>query len=987
MKRIAAALATLTFALVGSPALGAQIGFDDRNGQDATELLASGSDFDDLRALVTNLGHTIVPLSSFDAASLAAANIQALYLSQTYTQSGGGYSGAEVAAIQAFVAGGGGLVLYADGGAGFEAASMNSLASAFGVSFAAAATELTGHEVLLFNAHPVTAGLGSTPGTGLCVASQRVLAIGPPASDLTTLGAPVTPQDDALAAVTGAGGAGNVVLLSDKTGFKDVGAGASNVDINCGGDAALAGNIVNFVVPIPEPGTFALVGLGLAAIAARRFRRSRVPSLVLAAGVIGVALGAPQEASAICTGAAAQCAMGDFADPFEEPTLLGLPTTERCLEDSDGVTRCKITAGSLVALADDRFLYWNALEGTEDVEVTLIAEFGYVTAEDQSRLLTLGPADAPTWAHPSPVGGGAVANPGGIGPCNGTTNGGADASLFCSDQKMLADGRVLAAGGTDYYNDTCIDWESLEPNPLPFTPGGTELEGIKNARIFDPATNTWTQTASMEFGRWYPAAVTLPDGDVFIASGVTRLVKPVYPDDPTQSGRNVVQTETYDTSCGTWSNNGSLAERSLPLFPRMHLLPNGHVYFNAGGQAFNPFGQGYDQTLWNIVGSYDPITKTWTDHAFAGFPLQLTALGLSSIATDLNPTNPSGPSPLLTSLVGNVISDPTAVPNALVDALGSYLGMDLTDPNVLISVLGAGFRGSTWSVMLPLRPNALGLYTEARFLTAGGIQSAIVNPSPGAYVATALSRVDTMDLSGAVPRYSSKVTGSLHAPRWYGYGTLLPNGQVLATSGADRDEVWNPGSEIPVLVAELFDPATNTWSQVDTQNRDRTYHNSASLMRDGRVLVGGHAPITNSYMAHMTYPGGITAANEGRDPSFEIYRPWYVFRNDRPVITAAPAQITHNVPFSLTVTGASSLHSIVLMKRTATTHLVDGDQRAVELRVLSTLLNTRTVAVPGPTVLPPGKYVLYANINTPDGVVPSKGVAVTVGAGVVGACQ
>jgi hypothetical protein len=39
-------------------------------------------------------------------------------------------------------------------------------------------------------------------------------------------------------------------------------------------------------------------------------------------------------------------------------------------------------------------------------------------------------------------------------------------------------------------------------------------------------------------------------------------------------------------------------------------------------------------------------------------------------------------------------------------------------------------------------------------------------------------------------------------------------------------------------------------------------------------------------------------------------------------------------------------------------------------------------------VLPPGKYVLFANIKALDGmVVPSKGIAVSVGSGVVGACQ
>ena len=76
-------------------------------------------------------------------------------------------------------------------------------------------------------------------------------------------------------------------------------------------------------------------------------------------------------------------------------------------------------------------------------------------------------------------------------------------------------------------------------------------------------------------------------------------------------------------------------------------------------------------------------------------------------------------------------------------------------------------------------------------------------------MATALSRIDTMDLAALRPVYSS-VTGSLNAPRWYGSGTLLPNGQVLTTSGSDRDEVMTPGLEIPVQLAELFDPASET---------------------------------------------------------------------------------------------------------------------------------------------------------------------------------
>ena len=49
---------------------------------------------------------------------------------------------------------------------------------------------------------------------------------------------------------------------------------------------------------------------------------------------------------------------------------------------------------------------------------------------------------------------------------------------------------------------------------------------------------------------------------------------------------------------------------------------------------------------------------------------------------------------------------------------------------------------------------------------------------------------------------STKVTGDLNQPRWYSTGVLLPTGDVMAFSGADRDEVATPGTEIPVKQAE-----------------------------------------------------------------------------------------------------------------------------------------------------------------------------------------
>ncbi len=78
------------------------------------------------------------------------------------------------------------------------------------------------------------------------------------------------------------------------------------------------------------------------------------------------------------------------------------------------------------------------------------------------------------------------------------------------------------------------------------------------------------------------------------------------------------------------------------------------------------------------------------------------------------------------------------------------------------------------------------------------------------------------------------LTGSMDVPRYHSTATLLPNGKVLVAEGiTSRTSV--------TATAELYDPATGTWSLTGDITTTRFWH-SATLLRNGKLLIaGGHS--------------------------------------------------------------------------------------------------------------------------------------------------
>jgi chitodextrinase len=421
--------------------------------------------------------------------------------------------------------------------------------------------------------------------------------------------------------------------------------------------------------------------------------------------------------------------------------------------------------------------------------------------------------------------------------------------MFCNGMIVLPDGRPFVMGGTLQYD--------------PF-------HGEVRTSSYDALTNILTDQQSMAHGRWYPTGTVLGDGRVMVFSGLN------------ETGGTNTSVEFYSASSG-WSAAFS-APWTPPLYPRMHLLPNGNVFYSGSTTASSLF---------------NPATHAWT--------------------TNIAFTNYSG-----TRTYGS-------------------------------------------SVLLPLTP-ANG-YKPRVMIFGGG------SPST--------ATTELIDLSAATPKW---VYGpSMSQPRIEMDATILPSGQVLALGGSLNDEDTTTAS----LNADLYDPASNTFSSAGAEVYARLYHSVSLLLPDATVWVAGGNPQRGTYESHM-----------------EIYSPRYLFNADgtpatRPTITGTSfSVIGYGSAFQVQTPDAANISSVVLMRNGASTHAFDMDQRYVGLSFTAGSGVLNMTGPPNGNIAPPGYYMLFilnnagvpsiativqvsaaANDVPPTGTITSPASNVTISAG------
>jgi galactose oxidase-like protein/PKD domain-containing protein len=384
--------------------------------------------------------------------------------------------------------------------------------------------------------------------------------------------------------------------------------------------------------------------------------------------------------------------------------------------------------------------------------------------------------------------------------------------MFCNGMVVLPDGRAFVNGGTLQYD--------------PF-------HGQLRSAIYDPATGQFTDAQNMAHGRWYPTVTNLSDGTLMTFSGL----------DETGSTNSTV--EIYTVGLGWSTPYGS--PFTPPLYPRMHLLPSGKVFYSGSTTSSRYF---------------DPSAHTWS--------------------------------------------------------------------GVVANTNFSGTRTYGSSVLLPLTP--ANNYKPVIMIMGGG------NP--------ATNTTELIDLSAATPKWT--YGPNMSQSRIEMNATILPNGKVIALGGSLNDEDTTTAS----LNADLYDPASNTFSSAGQNAYARLYHSNSLLLPDATVLFIGGNPARGTYEQHM-----------------EIYTPAYLFNTDgsfatRPAITGVPSTgIGYGSAFQVQTPDAGTISSVVLMRAGAPTHAFDMEQRLVGLSFTAGSGVLNVSAPPNGNIAPRGYYLLFL-LNT-----------------------
>ena len=405
---------------------------------------------------------------------------------------------------------------------------------------------------------------------------------------------------------------------------------------------------------------------------------------------------------------------------------------------------------------------------------------------------------------------------------------------------------------------------------------------------YDPASGAVTERTVTETGHnmFCPGTTNLADGRLLVNGGISSP-----------------NTSLYDPATGQWTTGPAM---NIPRGYHANTLLKDGAVLTLGGSWSGGVGNKHGE-VWTAAGGWQRKSGIPIDPFLSPDPSR----------------NFGGDSHFMMLPAGN----------GKVFHAGPGINMHWIGTEGNGSVVDAGPRGDD---EFSVSGNTV-MYEQGKILkTGGGPGYDSVNANANSYVIDINAGVTVRKLAPMAYR------------RAFHNSVVLPNGQVLIVGGQTYAVGFSDNNS--VLVPELFDPTTETFTTLPPIASPRNYHSVAILLPDARVVSAGSGLC-----------GAGCAANH---PDLQVWTPHYLRNPDgsaavRPVIQSAPASVGYGQTMS--VTTDSPIASFAMVRVSSTTHTVNNDQRRLALTFRATGTNTWAVDVPtNPGWALPGDWMLFA---------------------------
>ena len=398
---------------------------------------------------------------------------------------------------------------------------------------------------------------------------------------------------------------------------------------------------------------------------------------------------------------------------------------------------------------------------------------------------------------------------------------------------LLSSGQVLIAGGLSYTGEFSIN------------------QTTNAAELYDPTSGQFTSTGSMIYARHGFAAMILPNGQVLVAAGLDFI--------PFTSEYTSATAEIYDPSTGQFSVTGSLTEDRASFTAT--LLPNGMVLL-AGGIQEPPGNMNATQIYDPAAGSFSATTPLLQDQLCIGFTV--TSLDNGDLLVAGGENGGTSDAELL------IRSSPTVfhTPGTMTTARTFHTATLLSSGMVLIaggeSPSSSGNATTTAELYDPktFTFSPTGSMSSARSIhTATPLGNGLVLMAGGNIAGNCCTTIGTAELYDPAKK-SFAATGDLVTGRMGQTATLLPSGKVLIAGG-----VYNPtATDNTLSSAELYDYTSGAFTATGSMTVPRVLH-TATLLLNGQVLIAGGTSQPDVERNHLANPPVVYSSAELYDPA------------------------------------------------------------------------------------------------------------------------